>query len=698
VSAIPCAGEEHAPIDVALVLMPYAEVRRPSIALGILKAALTRAGIRTAVEYANLSFVEQIGCEAAAVVQSGRVDLSIGEWTFAGAAFPERPSTPDDLFAEPRRAGQSHWLDGRGDGAFTEVLAAVRALAKHFIEATARALLARGPRIVACSSTFEQHCASLALLRRVKQLDPAVVTLLGGANCEAEMGWATLREFPWIDFVVSGEADELIAPLCRSLLEHGAHVPAEDLPEGVLAREHVRTGTFGSGGAAVPRVAVARLDGVPVPEYSDYFARLERSPLRDRITPGLVAETSRGCWWGQKSQCTFCGLNGHGMEFRAKSSERALAELAELSGRYGIARFEIVDNILDGRYLRSVLPAIEASGAPYRLFYETKSNLRREQVAQLARAGVHWIQPGIEALHDDLLALMAKGCTAATNLQLLKYAREHGVNVSWLLLVGFPGEEDRWHEEVAEWLPRVFHLQPPSACTTVRYDRFSVYHQAPERFGIELAPAPGYATLYPVGDDALAELAYFFVDVHERGPRWRRPGIEKLALQVAEWRKQHRRTLRPVLSMTDHGEAIDLYDTRPCATARRVTLSGIAAEVYRACDPALPEVELERRLATTSDAAGEVRAALERLDAQRLIVRIHGRVLALAVPGDAPALRDNREFPGGTVDLPRPTPAAMARALVHLRGRLGRADAAAPDLVRTADGAALPAEACGESA
>ena len=685
-------------VDVALVLMPWAEVRRPSIALGILKAALARTGIRAGVEYANLSFVEEIGAEAAAVVQSGRVDLSIGEWTFAGAAFPESDSTPDELFAEPRRLGQSHWLDGRGDGAFGEVLAAVRALAPRFVDATARALLARGARIVGCSSTFEQHCASLALLRRVKQLDPSVVTLLGGANCEAEMGWATLREFPWVDIVVSGEADELIAPLCAVLLEHGPAVRADELPAGALGRDHVRSGRHGPGRAAVPRIAISRLDDVPVPDYSDYFARLARSPLRRRITPGLVAETSRGCWWGKKSQCTFCGLNGNGMDFRAKSPERALAELGELSERYGIARFEIVDNILDGRYLRTVLPAIEADGAPYRIFYETKSNLRRDQVAQLARAGVHWIQPGIEALHDDLLTLMAKGCTAATNLQLLKYAREHGVNVSWLLLVGFPGEDDRWHEEVASFLPRVFHLQPPSSCTAVRYDRFSVYHQTPGRFGLELTPAPGYAALYPVDDGALAELAYFFVDARERGPRWRRPGIEKLAVQVAEWRKQHRRTLRPVLSMTDDGEAIEIYDTRPCATARRVTLTGVDAEVYRACDPALPEAEIERRVGGASGGTADVHAALERLDAQRLVLRLHGRVLALAVPGDAPALRDAREFPGGTVDLPRPSPATMERALVHLRALLRRDDASDRDGSRSTARPVHPAESLGERA
>ena len=40
------------PLDVQLVLMPYADIARPSIALGTLKACLRGTGLRCAVEYA----------------------------------------------------------------------------------------------------------------------------------------------------------------------------------------------------------------------------------------------------------------------------------------------------------------------------------------------------------------------------------------------------------------------------------------------------------------------------------------------------------------------------------------------------------------------------------------------------------------------------------------------------------------------
>jgi len=655
-------------LDVCLATMPYSAVTRPSIGLGLLKARLVEGGISCGVDYANLAFAAWIGLDALRLVESARLETLIGEWTFAGAAFPERPTTVKDILGAvnvehlrdmPELAGKLVDL--------TEVYGWVREVAPRFVDDTARRILARRPRIVGCSSMFEQHCASLALLRRIKTLDPSVITLLGGANCEAEMGWSTLCEFPWIDVVVSGEADDLVVPLCRRLLEEGPAVAAADIPPGALVRAHARARTYARGRAPVPRAVVERLDTVAVPDYDDYFTALAGSSLRGDIYPALSVETSRGCWWGQKSQCTFCGLNGTGMAYRSKSPERVRAEFSALAGRYGVTRLNVVDNILDMHHLRTVLPALAEGGAPYRLFYEIKANLRRDQVAVLAAAGVTKVQPGIEALHDGVLALTAKGNTATINLQLLKYAREHGIWCVWLLLVVFPGEDDRWHEDVARWLPSVYHLQPPTAIVRVRYDRFSVYHQHPDRYGLRLRPFANYAAVYPVTPEAMAELAYFFVD--EGAPAGATPGMQALARRVEEWRRLFAQPVRPVLCVSDHGDALDLLDTRPCAPRRRTILEALDAEVYRGCDPAVTADELIRRLVRPGVSAEAVRAALDRLADLRLVLELHGRWLALGVAGEQPAFHAREDSPGGWLrSLERPLAESIRRALARVRG------------------------------
>jgi hypothetical protein len=64
------------------------------------------------------------------------------------------------------------------------------------------------------------------------------------------------------------------------------------------------------------------------------------------------------------------------------------------------------------------------SGAAWRLFYEVKANLSHQQLELLARAGVRWVQPGIESLHTEVLRLMDKGVAGWQNIQLLKWTAE----------------------------------------------------------------------------------------------------------------------------------------------------------------------------------------------------------------------------------------------------------------------------------
>jgi magnesium-protoporphyrin IX monomethyl ester (oxidative) cyclase len=630
---------------VVLVLMPYADIARPSIALSTLKACLTEAGIGCAVDYANMRFTERLGVGMPEAPYLARL---LGEWTFSAAAFPDQQGvTAAEALA--RTAQQFSFMPPAAfvDRRFVDSLDRLRAFAPRFVDEVARSVLARKPRIVGCSSTFEQHCASLALLRRIKELDPSVITMLGGANCEAEMGWTTLRCFPWLDVVVSGEADELFAPLCQLLLDHGRNIPLAILPKGVMVRAHVLNKTFGEGGLPAPRAVVANVNSNPVPDYSDFMAALGAFQLRARVTPGLLVELSRGCWWGEKHHCTFCGLNGGGMVYRAKQADRAMEELDALAAQTGVDGFMVVDNILDMSYLRTLLPALAERGAPYRLFFETKSNLKHEHVALLAKAGVLWIQPGIEAFHDDLLKLMDKGATAAINIQLLKYCREFGIYVTWNLLFGFPGEDDAWHAEVAKWLPQLFHLQPPKCVGRVLYDRFSLYHQDPERYGLRLAPSPSYSAVYPLPSEDLAELGYFFVD-NSPGAHAYGPGVSALMALVVEWFDLFERGLGPVLSMTPHDDVIDIFDTRPCASARRLTLEGLDALVYPACEPAADCREVCRRLGPAGTDATAVQATLDRLAALLLLVKVHGKYLALAVPGESPRFIAEEEFPGGS--------------------------------------------------
>ncbi|MBI3924537.1 MAG: RiPP maturation radical SAM protein 1 [Armatimonadetes bacterium] len=620
------------PCDILLVQVPYAALERPSLALGLLQSVLRGAGFSTRTLCANLWFAREIGLEAYAATSGTPAHSLLGEWTFSGAAFPDFQPDHDAYLARlefplAARSAPSNRL-------LASVVREVREAALGFVTRLAKAVAASGAKIVGCTSTFQQHVGSLALLRAVRELRPEIVTLMGGANCEAEMGLTTHRNFPWVDYVVSGEAEELISDLVRGILE-GRGAP---LPLGVIGPAHRATPP-----AQAPRVSIHRLDSIPSPDFDDYFQDLERTGLCATLVPGLPVEMSRGCWWGQKHHCTFCGLNGGNMGYRSKSPETVTGELRMLAERYGVRRFLVVDNILDMAYFKSVLPQVTGL---YELFFETKANLRKNQLHTLRESGARWIQPGFESMHDEVLRLMDKGTTAMMNLQLLKWSEDLGVRVYWSMLCDFPGENDEWYSEMAAWLPRVFHLQPPLGLYPIRYDRFSPYQMRPGEYGVRMTPNWAYRSVYPLGPEAVTGLAYYFEDaegsirtgIPPGDPR--RPGLAGVRDQIREWTGAYNGPRRPCLrTLEDDGERLLLEDTR--FGVDRVELTGTAAGVYRRCDGTETLQNLR------SEFGEGLESALADLEEKRAVLVQGGRALGLGLSGQGGRPASFRLYPGG---------------------------------------------------
>jgi ribosomal peptide maturation radical SAM protein 1 len=650
--------------DICLVSMPYAAVQRPPLALGLLKAVLDRDGIRVQVAPASLWFAEKVGLRLyrQSSPRLPAVYLA-GEWTFAKAAFRDACGSDEDYLTWIK-ADDDKYGYRSGDGLVSD-LRLLRDAASDFIDEAASRVLNTGARVVGCTSTFEQHVSSLALLRRIHELDPEVVTMLGGANCETVMGQATHRSFPWVDYVVSGEADGLITKLCRLALTHGRDALPDDLPSGVLGPCHRLPGMSGRDGrTTVSRAMFRDLDSLPVPHYGEYFGELAKSPLRGNIRPGLPLETSRGCWWGARHQCTFCGLNGSSMIFHSKSPDRVLDEIHELEDQHGISSFEIVDNILDMNYFSTLLPRLAAEPQRRTFFYEVKANLSRRHIETLVNAGVTYVQPGIESLHSEVLRIMDKGIRGWQNVQLLKWARELGVLVAWFMLWGFPGEVDDYYQQMAQWLPLLEHLQPPGALARLRYDRYSVYYDRAEQMGLELLPVPAMSHVYPLPLADLGKLTYFFI----AGPKTtlagavpgtsstdlsRRPGLQAVRDGIQHWRAAFHADLRPILSMQDRDGKLSIIDSRDCATTQHRMLTGVIRAVCLACDAAPRSDKIAERVRTDFglDASdGAVEEACQQLIADGLVLPIDDRLVGLALQGTLPPVPDYYNFPGGSVN------------------------------------------------
>jgi ribosomal peptide maturation radical SAM protein 1 len=585
-----------------LVSMPFMSLDRPSIQLGLLKAIGAEHGFAVGTLHANLDFAALIGADYYRVLADTRGPL-VGDWLFSVAAFGAEAPDPDGRLLEDCAADLAY-LPGNWAQARERLLRTREADVPALLDALAGSYPWDEVDVVGFSCTFQQNTASFALARRLKDRYPHLVTVFGGANFDGEMGLELLRSVECIDLAVTGEADAAFPRLLRALASGGE--PA-DVP-GVARR--AGGAAHGELVATAPEPPAGSLDELPFPDYGEYFDRAERLALLDRAARHQVwlpFESARGCWWGEKHHCTFCGLNGTAMRFRAKSPRRVRDELADLARRYRTFRFEAVDNILDMRYLTELFPVIADEGAGYQVFYEAKANLTRPQLRSLARGGVTHLQPGVESLSSHVLRLMDKGVRAAQNVNLLRWARYYGIDVAWTILWGFPGETAEDYAGQAALAEHLVHLQPPENSGRIWLERFSPMYTSPERFGVvRRSPARGYRYVYP-GRVDLERVAYFF-DYAVAGAL-PESDYDPLRAALAAWGDAWRAGPRPALTFRSAPGFVQIHDARHPGRGGTYTFEGDLAEIYLACTERPVTVAAVAERLGSGRAAGSVESA-----------------------------------------------------------------------------------------
>lgn len=388
---------------------------------------------------------------------------------------------------------------------------------------------------------------------------------------------------------------------------------------------------------------VRELDSLPLPNYDDFFA----AGARLRIPSATVAngvqlpfESARGCWWGEKHHCTFCGLNGLSMGYRSKSASRVLQEIDELARRYRTRYLEAVDNILDHQHIEGVFGVLAERQRDYRFFYEVKANLKREQIRVLAHGGMRRVQPGIESLSTHILQLMRKGVSAIKNVRLMKWATYYGVDVSWNLLVGFPGEKLQDYTSQLQLIRVIPHLPPPRGAFRITLERFSPNFSQAAEMGFEnVRPLEPYSYIYPPEID-LRRIAYFFeYDAPAALPD---SAYVPLRKEIGLWQKRWRNGAKPFLTYAVEGNRLTVFDGRQPGEPQVHTFDAQAARAYEFCsstDRSVSNVIDHLREWDSESDARAVESLLKGFSALGLMLEEDGHFLSLALPKAEPPAR-----------------------------------------------------------
>jgi len=296
--------------------MPFANLNFPSIALTQLKSVLAREhdDVETDVLYLNLDFAELVGIDRYRDIANV---IYLGDWIFRQAAFPDCPDNSVAYFQRyfPRRTEQVARLK--------QLITSFRPKLDDFLEKLIERYRLDRFDMVGFTFTFTQIVACFAMARHLKQRNPEAIVVMGGANCEAPMGRELVRNFRSIDYVFSGPALKSF-PQFVGYCHNGQKDKIIEIP-GIFDKSTAER----TRGQAIIGEELGLDEDVTL-DYDDFVESVQNKYPNSDIKLTIPFETSRGCWWGERAHCTFCGLNGMSMNYRAMESDRAVKLISAL--------------------------------------------------------------------------------------------------------------------------------------------------------------------------------------------------------------------------------------------------------------------------------------------------------------------------------------------------------------------------------
>jgi len=482
--------------------------------------------------------------------------------------------------------------------------------------------------LVGFSCMYDQTISSLALAKIVKELAPNKMFALGGYAVRPPTAQAILKSFKWIDVICVGEGEAVITHLANASAKI---ISIDDVP-GIL----YRTKTCDIVKSRTPKKI--DLNNSPIPDFSDFYKDLDLLFKNHRVevtVDRIPIETSRGCWWGEKNQCVFCGIHSENIKYRYRKAEKVIEILDQLYLEWKNESFYFSDYILPYQYYKTLLPKLAEDKKPYKISTEIKANISAKQMSLLSKAGFIEIQPGIESFSTSILKKMNKGVSAIQNVYILLLAERNNIVVNYNLLFGLPDETENEVNEMLNQLPKLFHLMPPSNCTEIQITRFSPLQSFPLKFNISPSQYENYYDLIfskeycKENNINLNDYAYYFERPYEYAPRLTKL-YKKLQLLAIKWKKE--KLSRDVhLIYETMQDTILISDTRKHREPIFYQLDEKESLVFIHCIEPVSSINLRKNLGGKIG-INKIRDILKKFHEMQIIFNDKDKFLVLALP------------------------------------------------------------------
>jgi hypothetical protein len=230
---------------------------------------------------------------------------------------------------------------------------------------------------------------------------------------------------------------------------------------------------------------------------------------------------------------------------------------------------------------------------------------------------------------------MDKGVRPMQNIVFLKWSMYYGIDVTWNILTGFPGEVDLDYRQQIDLMKLLVHLQPPIGVGDLYLERFSPYFTRPADFGVKIkGPGEAYTYVYDSQNVDLMKISYDFE--FENGNQIDPALVQELHDLVSHWRQRFKSEQIPYLIFSKSPQFVTIYDGRWTTGSTKTRFDKIPARIIGYCNEKPRSAESIhahiKNSGSVENGAEAVDRALRDLEDRHILYAERGKYFTLALP------------------------------------------------------------------
>jgi len=313
------------------------------------------------------------------------------------------------------------------------------------------------PQIVGFSVWETTEYFSLKMAEMIKKKNKDIVIVCGGPTC-VYFGRKVI-ENPYVDIVVSGEGEEVLAEVAEAYRERGS----VDFLSGCLIRKNDQIIDCGS------RQDIRDLDSLPYPDFSDF-------PLNKYLFKNhLPISFSRGCAW----HCTYCSTRFRWARLRIRKAGMIYKEIVQALKEYAdLKRFEVCDPAVnqDLNLVSELCDLIIANDIKVEFagFAQIRPGMDSGYLKKMRNAGFVSLNYGIESGSQNVLTSMGRPYAVSEAERVIKDTYNAGIGVTLNFIIGYPNEREEDFNQTLKFVERVgnyvTNIAEPDVCGITQSD------------------------------------------------------------------------------------------------------------------------------------------------------------------------------------------------------------------------------------